>query len=78
MARGLFVPLAQIERRRVDPGMAVRALAELRMLAPADRGDSKTVVHDLGGVDQPGVVIAPEFVAGLDVADPAATAAGGD
>ena len=78
VARGLFVPLAQIERRRVDPGMAVRALAELRMLAPADRGDSKTVVHDLGGVDQPGVVIAPEFVAGLDVADPAATAAGGD
>ncbi len=57
--------------------MAVRALAELRMLAPVD-GASKTVVHDLGGVEQPGVVIAPSFVTGLEVADPAATAAGGD
>jgi conjugal transfer pilus assembly protein TraI len=74
VARGLFVPLAQIERRRVDPGMAVRALAELQMLAPGDRA-SKTVVHNLGGLAQPGVVIAPRFVSGLDPADfaPAAT-----
>jgi conjugal transfer pilus assembly protein TraI len=77
VARGLFVPLAQIERRRVDPGMAVRALAELRMLAPAD-GASKTVVHDLGGVEQTGVVIAPSFVDGLEAAEPAATTAHGD
>jgi conjugal transfer pilus assembly protein TraI len=75
MARGLFVPLAQIERRRVDPGMAVRALAELQMLAPGD-GASKTVVHDLGGLAQPGVVIAPRFVSGLDPADFAPAAPG--
>lgn len=75
VARGLFVPLEQIERRRVDPGMAVRALAELRMLAPVASGASKTVVHDLGGVAHSGVVIAPRFVSGLDPADflPAAT-----
>jgi conjugal transfer pilus assembly protein TraI len=78
VARGLFVPLAQIERRRVDPGMAVRALAELQMLAPAADGTSKTVVHDLGGVAQPGVVIAPSFVSGLDRADLVPAAAPGD
>jgi len=75
VARGLFVPLAQIEHRRVDPGMAVRALAELQMLAPGD-GASKTVVHDLGGLAQPGVVIAPSFVSGLDPADFAPAAPG--
>jgi conjugal transfer pilus assembly protein TraI len=77
VARGVFVPLAQIERRRVDPGMAVRALAELRMLAPAD-GASKTVVYDFDGLAQPGVVIAPRFVSGLDPADFVPTAATGD
>lgn len=77
VARGLFVPLAQIERRRVDPGMAVRALAELHMLTPADHGISKTVVHNFGGIAQPGIVIAPAFVAGFDALDISA-AGGGD
>lgn len=76
--RGLFVPLAQIERRRVDPGMAVRALAELQMLAPTAGGASKTVVHEVGGVAQPGVVIAPSFVSGLEPADFLPAAATGD
>jgi conjugal transfer pilus assembly protein TraI len=76
VARGLFVPLEKIEQRHVDPGMAVRALAELQMLAPDSNCTSKTVVHDFGGVPRPGVVIAAKFIAGLDPVDslPAMTA----
>jgi conjugal transfer pilus assembly protein TraI len=63
---GLFIPLAQFQRRHVDPGMAVRALADADMLGG---GPSRTVVHEFAGEDLPGVIVSPRYITGFaDVA----------
>ena len=68
MAAGLFVPLHAFERHGIQPAMAIRALADLRMLALPERGRPPTVSHDFGGQAALGLVIAPQFVQGFDLA----------
>lgn len=68
VASGLFVPLQQFERRGVQPALAVRALADLCMLVHKDRSRPPTVSHDFAGHPTLGLVIAPQFVDGFDLA----------
>ena len=68
VAAGLFVPLQAFERQGIQPALAIRALAELRMLAVHNRGQAPTVTHDFGGQAALGLVIAPQFVQGFDLA----------
>lgn len=67
--QGLFVPLAQLERRRVDPPIAVRSLDAAGMLVSPSAGDSKTAFHDHSGRRIAGVIVAPRFIDGLDPHD---------
>ena len=68
VAAGLFVPLTAFERHGTQPALAIRALADLRMLALPERGRPPTVSHDFGGQAALGLVIAPQFVLGFDLA----------
>ena len=68
VATGLFVPLHALEQHGIQPAMAIRALADVRMLALPDRGKPPTVSHDFGGQPVLGLVIAPQFVQGFDLA----------
>jgi len=76
VAAGLFVPLPAFERHGIQPALAIRALADVRMLALPERGRPPTVSHDFGGQPALGLVIAPQFVQGFDLAAfaPGATA----
>lgn len=73
VAQGVFVPLKSFETRKVEPAIAVRALAEVEVLAIAPRTKAKTVVCEFCGETLNGVVILPQFVAGLSPTDFAAT-----
>jgi hypothetical protein len=65
-----------LERRHLDPSLAIRALADVAMLVPSPSG--KTVVREFGGEDTLGLVIHPRFVTGLDAEDfPPAVSKGG-
>ena len=68
VAAGLFVPLQAFERHGIQPALAIRALADLRMLALPERGRPPAVSHDFGGKAALGLVIAPQFVQGFDLA----------
>ena len=73
---GVFLPLKELERRHLDPSLAIRALADVAMLVPSPSG--KTVVREFGGEDTLGLVIHPRFVTGLDAEDfPPAVSKGG-
>jgi hypothetical protein len=52
-----------LERRHLDPSLAIRALADAAMLAPSPSG--RTVMRTFGGEDALGVVIDPRFVTGI-------------
>jgi conjugal transfer pilus assembly protein TraI len=69
VAQGVFVPLKSFEARKVEPAIAVRALAEVEVLAIAPRTKAKTVVCEFCGETVNGVVILPRFVEGLDPSD---------
>ena len=68
VANGIFVPLAELERRGLQPALAMRALGDLRMLVHADANRPPTTSRDFGGVTTVGLVVDPRFVAGLDLA----------
>lgn len=67
IAQGLFVPLDQFERRSVPPALALRALAEVRMLFAAGPHAAPTLSRDFNGNPTVGLVIDPRFVEGLDL-----------
>lgn len=67
VASGIFVPLGELERRGVEPSLALRALAEVRMLARVDAKGPPTLTRDFNGTPTAGLVIDPRFVAGLDL-----------
>ena len=48
--------------------MALRALADVRMLVYADRSRLPTVSRDFGGDTTIGLVIDPRFIDGFDMA----------
>jgi conjugal transfer pilus assembly protein TraI len=68
VANGIFVPLAELERRGLQPALVLRALGDLRMLVHADANRPPTVSRAFGGVTTVGLILDPRFVAGLDLA----------
>lgn len=63
---GLFVPLTELEQRRVDTSLTIRSLAETSMLISPTNSATKTIVHNFGGVEKLGIIIAPHFISGFD------------
>ena len=78
IAGGLFVPLNALLQRGVQPSLALRALAEARMLVRADADPTglPTLTEDFDGTATAGFVIGPGFVTGLDQEGSRASAAG--
>ena len=68
VAQGFFVPLSEFERRGVQPSMALRALADVGMLVPAQPDGPPTHSRDFNGTPTVGIVVDPRFIAGLDLA----------
>lgn len=68
IAQGLFVPLAEFERRGVQPSMAMRALAELRMLVTTQADGPPTLTRDFRDTPTIGLVVDPRFIGGFDLA----------
>jgi len=62
---GLFVPLAELQARGLQPAQAIRALGDVRMLAPGDSPMSPLAHLDVDGERIPGVIIATRHVSGL-------------
>lgn len=69
VASGLFIPLAEFERRKIEPSLALRALTEVKMLVQAAGTQSQTLARDFGGEQKLGLVLSPHFVAGLEADD---------
>ena len=67
VATGLFVPLNELERRGIQPAIAIRALAEVRMLVHRDSTSPPTISRDFDGQMTVGLVIDPRFVEGFDL-----------
>lgn len=61
---GLFIALAEFERRHVDPSLALRTLAEARMLATDANTSAPSSTCTIGGQNHLGLTIAPTYVAG--------------
>lgn len=74
IAAGLFVPLAELEVRGVQPALASRALADVDLLVHARRDGPATVTADFRGEPTIGLVVAPACIDGFDPAafEPAA------
>lgn len=68
VANGIFVPLAELERRGLQPALVMRALGDLRMLVHADANRPPTTSRDFGGAITVGLIVDPRFVTGLDLA----------
>lgn len=62
---GLFVPVAELERRSIEPAFAIRALADASMLASSATGGTKPVMRYVDGAPRAGIVIAPRFISGF-------------
>ncbi|MCU6435327.1 TraI domain-containing protein [Undibacterium sp. Jales W-56] len=72
VSAGLFIPLAEFEGRRIEPSLALRALADVGMLVHShgtNGSSSQTDVLDFGDDKKLGLVLHPRFIAGLDPAD---------
>jgi conjugal transfer pilus assembly protein TraI len=65
VAEGIFVPLVEFERRGVQPGIAIRALNDTRMIEPPPAGRPPTVSRQVGDATVLGVVLAPAYVEGM-------------
>lgn len=63
---GVFVPLAEFERRAVQPAVAMRSLMDVGMLHRPAQGAPPTLSRDVQGVPTVGVVLLAAFVDGLD------------
>ena len=68
VATGLFIPLAELSSRQIDPSLAMRALTELHMLIPPNGSKSQVHSRDFGGKQHTGLILHPRHVAGLDPA----------
>ena len=67
MARGIFVPLEQFDRRGIPPALALRALADARMLVLVGANGQPTISREFDGSATVGLVIDPRFVEGMDL-----------
>lgn len=68
VAEGVFVPLAEFERRGLQPSIAIRALDDTRMIRRLQPDGPPTVSRQIGGTTVVGVILAPAHVEGLDPA----------
>ena len=75
LREGIFIPLAEFERRGVQATVALRALADADMLYSPRKNGPPTATRDVQGVATVGIVLLPRHVEGLD---PLAFAAGAD
>lgn len=66
---GLFIPLAEFERRAIEPASAMRALADASMLVSSASSKTKPVTQYFGGEAKAGLIIHPRFIAGFEHAD---------
>ncbi|MBS0500503.1 MAG: TraI domain-containing protein [Proteobacteria bacterium] len=66
VAEGIFVPLADFERRGIQPGIAIRALDDARMIRRLRPGGPPTVSRQIRDDAVVGVILAPAHVEGLD------------
>ncbi len=76
IAQGVFVPLVEFERRGIQPSLAMRALAETKMLVKPTREGPPTLSRDFNGTPTVGVVLDPCCVRGLNLAGFAVPPAG--
>lgn len=67
-AQGVFVPLAEFERRGIQPSLAMRALAETKLLVRPNRDGPPTLSRDFNGNPTVGIVLDPRCISGLDLA----------
>jgi conjugal transfer pilus assembly protein TraI len=67
IAQGLFVPLDRFDQRGVPPSLALRALADVRMLVATGTHAPPTLSRDFNGSPTVGLVIDPRFIEGLDL-----------
>ncbi|MDP1691853.1 MAG: MobH family relaxase [Burkholderiaceae bacterium] len=67
VAQGLFVPLDRFDQRGVPPSLALRALADVRMLVSTGLHAPPTLSRDFNGSPTVGLVIDPRFIEGLDL-----------
>jgi conjugal transfer pilus assembly protein TraI len=63
---GVFVPLAEFERRAVQPAVAMRSLLDVGMLHRPAGGALPTLSRDVQGVPTVGVVLLAAWVDGLE------------
>ena len=66
---GLFIALAEFERRAIEPALAMRALADASMLVSPSSPKTKPVMRDFRGETKAGIVIHPRFIAGFEHAE---------
>lgn len=76
VAEGIFVPLADFERRGIQPGIAIRALDDTRMIRRPQSGGPPTVSRQIRDATVVGVILAPAHVEGMDPQVFAPTAGG--
>ena len=73
LREGIFIPLAEFERRGVQATVALRALVDADMLSSPEKNGPPTIARDVQGVATVGIVLPPRHVDGLN---PLAFAAG--
>lgn len=66
VAEGIFVPLADFERRGIQPGIAIRALDDTRMIRRPQPGGPPTVSRQIRDDIVVGLILAPAHIEGLD------------
>ena len=66
LAEGIFVPLADFERRGIQPGIAIRALDDTRMIRRPQPGGPPTVSRQIRDDIVVGLILAPAHIEGLD------------
>lgn len=68
-ASGVFVPFEHFRGHSLDANTVLRALADANMLVGTSEGRTRAYRHEVHGQEQPGVVVRPEHVQGLDPDD---------
>lgn len=63
---GVFVPLAELERRGLQPAVALRALIDVDMVFRPTRSSPPTCTQDVRGVSVVGIVVPARYIDGLD------------
>jgi conjugal transfer pilus assembly protein TraI len=68
-SEGLFIALAEFERRHIEPSHALRGLSDARMLARGPREPASTVTRAVRDQDHLGLLVAPRFLVHHPVLD---------